>query len=63
MQEALKASRLDQLARTTLAPGEKLAALLADRGAFEDFDVEAAAARGMAFEQLDQLAMDHLLGI
>ena len=62
VQQALKASRLDQLARTTLAPDEKLADLLADRGAFEDFDVEAAAARGMAFEQLDQLAMDHLLG-
>lgn len=36
--------------------------LLDDRAAFEDFDVEAAAARGMAFERLDQLAMDHLLG-
>ena len=33
------------------------------RGVVEDFDVEAAAARGMAFEQLDQLAMDHLLGV
>ena len=62
VREALKAARLDQLALTTLAPGEKLADLLADRSAFEDFDVEAAAARGMAFEQLDQLAMDHLLG-
>ena len=62
VREALKASRLDQLAVTTLAPGEKLADLLADRAAFEDFDVEAAAARGMAFERLDQLAMDHLLG-
>src|ERR1700722_15565779 len=61
-QEALKASRLDELAQTTLAPGEKLADLLTDRSAFEDFDVEAAAARGMAFEQLDQLAMEHLLG-
>ena len=61
--EALKAARLDQLAQTTLARGEKLADLLADRSAFEDFDVEAAAARGMAFEQLDQLAMDHLLGV
>ncbi|NED20707.1 xylose isomerase, partial [Streptomyces sp. SID9913] len=36
--------------------------LLDDRSAFEDFDPEAAAARGMAFERLDQLAMDHLLG-
>jgi xylose isomerase len=63
VQEALKAARLDQLAQATLAPGEKLADLLADRGAFEDFDVEAAGARGMAFEQLDQLAMDHLLGV
>jgi xylose isomerase len=61
--EALKASRLDHLAQSTLAPGEKLADLLADRGAFEDFDVEAAGARGMAFEQLDQLALDHLLGV
>ena len=63
VQEALKAARLDQLALATLAPGEKLADLLADRGAFEDFDVDAAAARGMAFEQLDQLATDHLLGV
>jgi len=63
VREALKAARLDQLALTTLAPDEKLADLLADRSAFEDFDVEAAAARGMAFEQLDQLAMDHLLGV
>jgi xylose isomerase len=63
VREALKAARLDQLDRTTLAPGEKLADLLADRSAFEDFDIEAAAARGMAFEHLDQLAMNHLLGV
>lgn len=62
VQEALRASRLDQLARPTLADGESLADLLADRAAFEEFDVEAAAARGMAFEQLDQLALEHLLG-
>jgi xylose isomerase len=62
VQEALKASRLDQLAQTTLAQGETLADLLADPTAFETFDAEAAAKRGMAFEQLDQLAMEHLLG-
>ncbi|MEU9308384.1 xylose isomerase [Streptomyces sp. NPDC048256] len=60
VQEALRASRLDELAQATAADG--LDSLLADRTAFEDFDAETAAARGMAFEHLDQLAMDHLLG-
>ncbi|MFI6345609.1 xylose isomerase [Streptomyces sp. NPDC050560] len=59
VQEALRASRLDELARTTAEDG--LAGLLADRGAYEEFDADAAAERGMAFERLDQLAMDHLL--
>lgn len=61
MRAALLASRLDELARPTLDEGETAAGLLADRGAFEDFDIERAAARGMAFERLDQLALDHLL--
>ncbi|SDJ41916.1 xylose isomerase [Streptomyces indicus] len=61
VQQALLDARLDELARPTAEDG--LAGLLADRGAFEDFDVDAAAARGMAFERLDQLAMDHLLGV
>ncbi|KIE26930.1 xylose isomerase [Streptomyces sp. MUSC 125] len=60
VREALHASRLDQLAQPTAADG--LQSLLADRTAFEDFGLEAAAARGMSFERLDQLAMDHLLG-
>ena len=63
VQEALRASRLHELAQPTLAEGETLADLLADDSAFETFDVEAAAERGMAFEQLDQLALDHLLGV
>ncbi|MBO8189619.1 xylose isomerase [Streptomyces spirodelae] len=63
VQEALRASRLDELSRPTLEAGETPGALLADRSAYEDFDVEAAARRGMAFEHLDQLAMDHLLGV
>ncbi|MFJ6212985.1 xylose isomerase [Streptomyces sp. NPDC092296] len=63
VQEALRAARLDELAQSTLAAGESVADLVADRSAYEDFDVDAAAARGMAFEQLDQLAMDYLLGV
>ncbi|MEU9950379.1 xylose isomerase [Streptomyces sp. NPDC047939] len=61
VQEALAASRLDELAQPTAADGVK--ALLADRSAYEDFDVDGAAERSMAFEALDQLAMEHLLGV
>ncbi|WP_330241608.1 xylose isomerase [Streptomyces sp. NBC_00525] len=61
VREALRAARLDELAQRTAEDG--VAGLLADRSAFEEFDVDAAAARGMAFEVLDQLAMDHLLGV
>ncbi|MFI6005198.1 xylose isomerase [Streptomyces sp. NPDC051366] len=57
---ALAASRLPELALPTAEDG--LAGLLADPSAFEEFDVDAAGRRGMAFEQLDQLALEHLLG-
>jgi xylose isomerase len=57
VQEALRASRVDELAVPTLAPGETLESLAAD-----DFDLDAAAARGFHFTHLDQLAMEHLLG-
>ncbi|MFI0710267.1 xylose isomerase [Streptomyces inhibens] len=60
VQDALHAARLDQLARPTAEDG--LAGLLADATAYETFDAEAAAGRGMAFEHLDQLALEHLLG-
>ncbi|MFJ6793121.1 xylose isomerase [Streptomyces sp. NPDC091268] len=60
VRDALAASRLPELALPTAEDG--LAGLLADRSAFEEFDVDAAARRGMAFEHLDQLAMEHLLG-
>ncbi|UWP81384.1 xylose isomerase [Dactylosporangium fulvum] len=55
---ALAAARVDELTVPTLLPGESLAELRA-----EEIDVETVAARGMAFERLDQLAMEHLLGI
>src|SRR5690606_29259733 len=56
--EALRASKLDELAQPTLAEGETYAAVRED-----EYDVDALAARGMAFERLDQLAMEHLLGV
>jgi xylose isomerase len=58
VQAARIAARLDQLAEPTLGAGETLSELRA-----ESFDVEAAGVRGMAFEQLDQLALDYLYGI
>ncbi|MGW6024309.1 xylose isomerase [Streptomyces sp. NPDC055099] len=61
VRQALRDSRLDQLARPTAAEG--LAELLADKSAYEDYDANAAAERSMAFEHLDQLAMEHLLGV
>jgi xylose isomerase len=62
VQQALRVAKLDELATPTLAEGETVSALLADRSAFEDFDVESAATRGAALESLDQLALNHLLG-
>ena len=62
VQAAMLASRQDQLARPTLAAGETVADLIADRSAFEDFDAGAVAAPGYAFTQLDQLAVEHLMG-
>ncbi|MCB8901909.1 MULTISPECIES: xylose isomerase [unclassified Streptomyces] len=61
VQQALAASRLPELAVPTAADG--LAGLLADPTAYETFDPDAAAARSMAFEHLDQLALEHLLGV
>ncbi|MEV8588888.1 xylose isomerase [Streptomyces sp. NPDC051180] len=61
VRDALAASRLPELAVPTAADG--LAGLLADPTAYETFDPEAAAARSMAFEHLDQLALEHLLGV
>ena len=57
--EALAASRVPELAEPTVSAGEGWEALMsADAG----FDPEAAGARGMHFERLDQLALEHLMG-
>jgi xylose isomerase len=60
--EALAASRVAELREPTLGDGETFRELLQDRSAFEDFDVEAAGARGYGFVRLNQLALEHALG-
>ncbi|MYS80647.1 xylose isomerase [Embleya scabrispora] len=57
VREAIAAARLDQLAVPTLASGETYADLGGD-----DFDPAAAAERGLGYERLDQLAVEHILG-
>ncbi|MER6945824.1 xylose isomerase [Nonomuraea sp. NPDC000554] len=58
VQEALRASRVADLAQPTLAPGETPADLLSD-----DFDLEEASLRGYHFTRLNQLALEHLMGV
>ncbi|WP_018656773.1 xylose isomerase [Actinomadura flavalba] len=56
--EALREARVDELARPTLAPGETWRDVRA-----ASLDIAALAARGAAFERLDQLALEHLYGV
>ena len=60
VQEALEASRVSGTSVPTLAPGETYDDLVADVEAH--FDVVAAGARGYSYAQLDQLAVEHVLG-
>ena len=58
VQEALRDARVDRLAVPTLAEGETWRSVREFRP-----DVDALAKKGMAFERLDQLAMEHLYGV
>lgn len=62
VQEAFKTAGIFELATPTLAAGETVADLLADRASFEDFDADAAAQRDFGFVRLNQLALRHLIG-
>jgi len=62
VQAALATSLVAELAVPTLAAGESLTDLLADRSAFEDFDPDTAGERSYGFVRLNQLATEHLLG-
>ncbi|HYN72891.1 MAG TPA: xylose isomerase [Nakamurella sp.] len=62
VQQAMAASGLTELAQPTLAAGESVADLLADRSAFEDFDPDKVGERSYGFVHLNQLALEHALG-
>jgi xylose isomerase len=63
VQEALAASEVAELAEPTLNTGESYEELLADRSAYEDYDLEAARQRGYGYARLQRLAIEHLLGV
>ena len=56
--EAVAAARVGELSQPTLGAGETL-----DELRKATYDPDALGARGLGFERLDQLAMDHLLGV
>ncbi len=58
VQAAMKDSRIDQLEIPTMAAGESWKDL-----ADESFDVDLAGERGYGYEALDQLALEHLMGV
>lgn len=62
VQAAMEAAGVLELSQPTLAAGETLADLLADRAAFDDFDADAAGERNFGFVRLNQLAVAHLIG-
>jgi xylose isomerase len=63
VQEAMAAAGVPDLATPTLGDGETFEDLLADASAFEELDVEAKGARSHGATRVDQLALEHLLGV
>ena len=63
VQEALTAAKVHEIKTPTLNDGESYDDLIADRSAYEDFDSAAYfGGKGFGFVQLQQLAVEHLLG-
>jgi len=63
VQEALADARVAELSESTLGAGESIADLLADEGAFEQFNSGAYFnGKGFGFVALQQLATEHLMG-
>jgi xylose isomerase len=62
VQEALTAARVAELSRPTLDEGESYDQIVADRGEFEDYDIERARTQGYGVARLQRLAAEHLMG-
>jgi xylose isomerase len=63
VQEALAAGGVADLNTPTLDPGEDYTRLLADRSAYEDYDLEVAREKGYGFARIQRYAIEHLLGV
>ena len=63
VQAAMEQAGVAALSEPTRGSGESLDDLLADRSAFEDYDADAAGRRAAGVERLDQLALEHILGV
>ena len=63
VKEALEAAKVVELAQPTLGNGESYRDLLADRSAFEEYDIDRARTQGYGFARVQRLAIEHLLGV
>lgn len=64
VQQALEYSRVSEINTPTLNPGENYNKLIADRSSFEEFNTsEYFDGKGFGFVRLNQLALEHLLGV
>ncbi|HSP17975.1 MAG TPA: xylose isomerase [Myxococcaceae bacterium] len=63
VQEALEAARVAELAQPTLGEGETYTELMADRTAFEDYDIDRARTQGYGYARVQRLAIEHLLAV
>lgn len=64
VQQALINSRVSEICIPTLNPGESYSELLADKNSFEEFNTsEYFDGKGFGFVRLNQLALEHLLGV
>ena len=63
VQEALTAARVGELPEARSATGRRTPDLIADRTAFEEFDLALAREQGYGFAKIQRLAIEHLLGV